>query len=211
MIIGGGAAGLNAAETLRQSGYTGQITLICREASIPYDRTLITKALAVGDSSKWSLRPEEYLKNADIEYKLKSSAFNINTEKSEVVLTSGEHIHYDKLLIATGSTVVKPDIPGINSKGVHIVRTNLDQTNIKEAAKTSKKIVVIGASFIGSESASCLANKEREVHLIFSSEYPLEKVLGKEVGKLMKAEHEANGVKLHSGVRAVGINSNSDG
>jgi alkyl hydroperoxide reductase subunit AhpF len=126
VIIGGGAAGLNAAETLRQSGYTGQITLICREASIPYDRTLITKALAVGDSSKWSLRPEEYLKNADIEYKLKSSAFNINTEKSEVVLTSGEHIHYDKLLIATGSTVVKPNIPGINSKGVHIVRTNLD-------------------------------------------------------------------------------------
>lgn len=51
VIIGGGAAGLNAAETLRQSGYTGQITLICREAAIPYDRTLITKALAVGDSS----------------------------------------------------------------------------------------------------------------------------------------------------------------
>jgi NAD(P)H-nitrite reductase large subunit len=126
-------------------------------------------------------------------------------------LTSGEHIHYDKLLIATGSTVVKPDIPGINSKGVHAVRTNLDQTNIKEAAKTSKKIVVIGGSFIGSESASCLANKEREVHLIFSTEYPLEKVLGKEVGKLMKSEHEANGVKLHSGVRVVAINSNADG
>jgi NAD(P)H-nitrite reductase large subunit len=126
VIIGGGAAGLNAAETLRQSGYTGQITLICREATIPYDRTLITKALAVGDSSKWALRPEEYLKNADIEFKLKASAFNINTEKSEVVLTSGEHIHYDKLLIATGSVVVKPDIPGINSNGVHIVRTNLD-------------------------------------------------------------------------------------
>jgi len=100
--------------------------LICRESAIPYDRTLITKALAVGDSSKWSLRPEEYLKNADIEYKLNSSAFKINTDKSEVVLNSGEHIRYDKLLIATGSTVVKPDIPGVNSKGVHIVRTNVD-------------------------------------------------------------------------------------
>ena len=160
--------------------------MICREPAIPYDRTLITKALAVGDSSKWSLRPEEYLKNADIEFKLKSPVFKINADKSEVVLNSGEHIHYDKLLIATGSTVVKPAIPGVDSKGVHIVRTNVDQTNIKEAAKTAKKIAVIGGSFIGSEAASCLASKDREVHLIYGSEYPLEKILGKEVGKLMK-------------------------
>ena len=88
-------------------------------------------------------------------------------------MTSGEHIHYDKLLIATGSNVIKPRIPGIDSKGVYIVRTNVDQTNIKEAAKTSKKIVVIGASFIGSESASCLASKEKEVHLICETEFPL--------------------------------------
>ena len=141
--------------------------MICRESAIPYDRTLITKALAVGDSSKWSLRPEEYLKNADIEFKLKSPVFKINADKSEVVLNSGEHIHYDKLLIATGSTVVKPAIPGVDSKGVHIVRTNVDQTNIKEAAKTAKKIAVIGGSFIGSEEASCLASKDREVHLIY--------------------------------------------
>jgi len=72
------------------------------------------------------LRPEDYLKNADIEYKLKSSVFKVNTEKSEILLHSGEHIHYDKLLIATGSTVVKPSIPGIDSKGVYIVRTNVD-------------------------------------------------------------------------------------
>lgn len=70
---------------------------------------------------------------------------------------------------------------------------------------------MIGASFIGSESASCLANKEREVHLVFGTDYPLQKVLGSEVGKLMKEEHEANGVKLHSGVRAVAINANADG
>lgn len=70
---------------------------------------------------------------------------------------------------------------------------------------------MIGASFIGSESASCLASKDREVHLVYETEYPLEKVLGKEVGKLMHKEHEANNVKLHSKVRAVAINKNSDG
>lgn len=71
--------------------------------------------------------------------------------------------------------------------------------------------MVVGASFIGSESASCLASKDREVNLVYSTEYPLQSVLGKEVGQLMKAEHEANNVKLHSGVRAVAINSNGEG
>jgi hypothetical protein len=61
VIIGGGAAGLNAAETLRQSGYTGQITLVAGEKKLPYDRTLLTKALAVGDASKFSLRDEKFL------------------------------------------------------------------------------------------------------------------------------------------------------
>ena len=72
VIIGGGAAGLNCAETFRQSGYTGLITIIAREDIVPYDRTLLTKALPVGDSTKWALRPEEYLKNADIDITLNS-------------------------------------------------------------------------------------------------------------------------------------------
>ncbi len=70
---------------------------------------------------------------------------------------------------------------------------------------------MIGGSFIGSEAASCLINKDREVHLIYGTEFPLEQVLGKEVGRLMKQEHESNGVKLHSGARAVAINSNAEG
>lgn len=114
-------------------------------------------------------------------------------------------------MIATGSTVRKPDIKGIDAKGVHIVRTNLDQTAIKEKSASAKKIVVIGGSFIGSESASCLAHKEKEVHLVFESSYPLQNVLGKEVGQMMKSEHELNGVKLHPNSRAVEIKKNAEG
>ena len=84
------------------------------------------------------MRPEEYLKNADIEYKLKSRVFSINTNKNEIILNSGEHITYDKLLIATGSNVIKPEIPGIDANGVHFVRTNVDQKNIKEKAASAK-------------------------------------------------------------------------
>jgi len=80
VIVGGGAAGLNCAETLRQSGYTGQITMISREDMVPYDRTLLTKAVTVGDPSKWALRPESFLKDADIDFKLKSRVYSVNAE-----------------------------------------------------------------------------------------------------------------------------------
>ena len=126
VIIGGGAAGLNCAETLRQSGYTGQISVISKEDVVPYDRTLITKALPVGDATKWALRPEQYLKDADIDYYLKSRAFSVNRKTQEVVLTNGDHIKYDKLCIASGSDVFKPSIAGLESKNVHYVRTDKD-------------------------------------------------------------------------------------
>lgn len=137
------------------------------------------------------------MNDADIEFKLKSRVFRVNTAKNEIVLNSGEHITYNKLLIATGSNVVKPEIPGINANGVHFVRTNNDQKSIKEKATSATKIVVVGGSFIGSEAASCIASKEKEVHLVCGTEYPLEKVLGKEIGKLMLEEHKSNGVKVH--------------
>ena len=137
------------------------------------------------------------MNDADIEFKLKSRVFRVNTAKNEIVLNSGENITYDKLLIATGSNVVKPEIPGINANGVHFVRTNNDQKSIKEKATSATKIVVVGGSFIGSEAASCIASKEKQVHLVCGTEYPLEKVLGKEIGKLMLEEHKSNGVKVH--------------
>ncbi len=167
--------------------------------------------MIAGDSSKWALRPETYLNNADIEYKLKSRVFSVNTKKNEIVLNSGEHITYDKLLIATGSNVIKPDIPGVNANGVHFVRTNNDQKSIKEKAASAKQIVVVGGSFIGSEAASCIASKEKEVHLICGNDYPLEKVLGKEIGKMMLEEHKSNGVKVHQNAKAVSIQTCPEG
>ena len=205
VIVGGGAAGLNAAETLRQSGYTGQITLISSENVIPYDRTLITKALVQGDSKNWALRPAQYLADADIEYRLQSAVKTVNTKEKTVILESGDIVNYDKLLIATGSNVFKPNIPGVNAPNVHFVRTNEDQLVIKQKAETAKSIVVVGASFVGVEAMSSIAMKygkdaAKSLHLICDTETPLEPILGKEIGSFVLSEHVANGVKVHSKV-----------
>ena len=134
VIVGGGPAGLNCAETLRQSGFSGQITVLSKEDVVPYDRTLLSKALAGGDASKWALRPEEYLKDADIDYKLKTGVFSVNTEVKKVITVRGKHIYYDKLLIATGSNLHVPSVKGLDRdrrgkvtpKNVFFLRTDQD-------------------------------------------------------------------------------------
>ena len=94
VILGGGPAGLNCAETLRQSGFSGQITVVSKEKAVPYDRTLLSKALANGDSSKWSLRPKEFLNDADIDFTSgpNKRVYNVVPDKKQVILVDGEHI-----------------------------------------------------------------------------------------------------------------------
>ena len=110
VIVGGGPAGLNCAETLRQSGFSGKVTVISKEDIVPYDRTLLSKALPMIDARKKPLRPAEFLNEADIDYVLNSTVAGINRTAKKVTLSSGEVINYDKLCIATGSKVRKPKI-----------------------------------------------------------------------------------------------------
>jgi NADH dehydrogenase FAD-containing subunit len=83
VIIGGGAAGLNCAETLRQSGFTGKITLVSAEKKLPYDRTLLTKTLPFGDATKFVLRDQAFLDGADIDV-INDSVYAIHTDKKKV-------------------------------------------------------------------------------------------------------------------------------
>lgn len=215
VVLGGGAAGLNCAETLRQSGFTGQITVVSKEDMVAYDRTLITKALASGDATKWALRPEQYLKDHDMDFELKSRAFSVNLKEKKVILVNGKHLHYDKLCVATGADAFKPPIPGLDkTKNVFTVRTNKDQLAIKEAAAKAKNIVVLGASFIGSEATASLAGeyaKTKSVSMICSDDVPFKLQLGPEIGAYMLKEHQDNGVKVHTNVMVKKINADASG
>lgn len=92
VIIGGGPAGVNCAEALRQSNYTGEITVIAAEDMVAYDRTLLTKVLPSGDASKFKLRSDEFLKNADIDFKLGTKAESVDTAAKSVKLSDGTTI-----------------------------------------------------------------------------------------------------------------------
>mmetsp|Transcript_12891 Transcript_12891/g.16556 ORF Transcript_12891/g.16556 Transcript_12891/m.16556 type:complete len:402 (-) Transcript_12891:113-1318(-) len=166
---------------------------------IPYDRTLLSKALAVGDSSKMTLRPAEFLEEADIDYKLKKRVFSLKPAEKKIICYDGEKVFYDKLLIATGSKVWMPPVKGLDLKGVFPLRSHKDQADIKEACIGAKNIVIIGASFIGSECAAALKMHYKDaatITMVNGDETPFQLTLGKELGAWYQQEHEANGVTV---------------
>jgi NAD(P)H-nitrite reductase large subunit len=200
VIIGGGPAGLNCAETLRQSNYTGEILVISDDNLMPYDRTLLTKVIATGNASKFKLREDSFLAAHDINYKLNTRAQSVDTTAKTVKLSDGSVISYDKLCVATGGAPMKPPIKGIEHQNVMFLRSGKDQEAIKQRATSSKNIVIIGAGFIGSEAASSLKMHLKEtanVHMIGGTSVPMEFQLGKEVGATIMGEHAKNGVVVH--------------
>lgn len=214
VILGGGPAGLNCAETLRQSGFSGRVTVVTAEDMIPYDRTLLSKALPMIDAKTKVLRPAEFLNDADIEFKLSSRATEVNRVAKRVTLDSGEVLAYDKLCIATGSKARQPTMPGASLKGVHVLRSGADQAAIKEQAAGATSIAILGGSWIATECASSLIGKykgQKEITLIQSTEHPLERQLGKEIGASLTKEHTDAGVKIVPNERVTQLIGDSDG
>jgi len=198
VIVGGGAAGLNCAETLRQSNFTGEITVISNEKVLPYDRTLLSKVLATGDASKLSLRESGFMDTADIDYQLGYSVASIDRDGKTVKLSDGSSIPYDKLLLATGGRARVTKNPGSDLKGVHFLRTAADQTAIKEQAKKANNIVVVGGGFISSEVTANLAKTYKgKVSMVCDTNVPMERIFGYDVGAMLLTEHERNGAKVY--------------
>ena len=201
VIVGAGAAGNAAAEMLRRQGYSGAITLIGRDESLPYDRPNLSKDYLAGNApEEWiPLRPEDFYREKKIETLTGIEVRTIDTKKSQVTLSDGRSLGYGALLLATGADPVHLEISGHDLPHVYYLRTLADSRRIIEKAKNAKRAVIIGASFIGLEVAWSLRERKLDVAVVGKHSLPLEKVLGREFGSLVKKTHEANGVEFHLG------------
>ncbi len=199
VIIGGGAAGLAAAEMLRREGFAGSLTVLSADESAPYDRPNCSKDYLAGNAPEdWMpLRPPEFYRDQAIDLRLRTQATGIDPAARQVSLTDGASIRFDKLLLATGAEPVRLDIPGAALPHVHVLRSLADSRAIIAEAKSSRRAVVVGASFIGLEVAASLRAREIEVHVIAPERCPLERVLGREYGDFIRALHEEHGVVFH--------------
>jgi 3-phenylpropionate/trans-cinnamate dioxygenase ferredoxin reductase subunit len=207
VIIGGGAAGNAAAETLRQEGYTGPVTLLSADAAPPYDRPNLSKDYLAGAAPEdWiPLRPPGFYEEHRIDLKLGARVASLQPAAKTVRLTDGGEIPYGALLIATGAEPVRLTVPGADLPHVHLLRSLADSRALIAAAGGARQVAVIGASFIGLEVAAALRSRGLAVAVVGPEARPLERIMGPALGDMVRAIHEEHGVIFHLGATAVAI------
>ena len=205
VIVGGGAAGLAAAEMLRRDGYDGPLTMLSADHSAPVDRPNLSKDFLAGNApDDWiPLRAPDFYTENRIELQLDTRVTAIDVNAKRVQLDKGAALDYGALLLATGAEPVRLEIPGAASGQVFYLRTFADSKAIVARAQGAKRALVVGASFIGLEVAASLRARGVEVHVVGPEAVPLERVMGPEVGRIVREIHESHGVVFHLG-RTVG-------
>jgi len=207
VIVGGGAAGEAAAETLRREGYAGSLTMLSADSSGPVDRPNLSKDTLAGTApEEWTpLRPPEYFAEQGIDLRVSTSVDGIDVRNRTVRTSNGENFPYDALLLATGAEPTRLQVPGADRPSVHYLRSLADCRAIIDRAAEGKVAVVIGASFIGLEVAASLIARGLSVHVVAPDARPLERVLGPDIGEFVRVLHEQHGVEFHltQSVRAI--------
>jgi apoptosis-inducing factor 3 len=207
VIVGAGAAGNAAAEMLRREGYDGPITLIGADEFLPYDRPNLSKDYLAGTAAEeWiPLRSADFYREQKIEIITNTSVVAVDPKTKQVTLSDGRSLGYGALLLATGAEPVRLSIPGDDLPHVCYLRSLSDSRRIIEKAKNARRAVVIGASFIGLEVAASLRERKLEVAVVGNGSLPLQKILGRELGNVIRETHETHGVKFHFGRTPVAI------
>jgi apoptosis-inducing factor 3 len=207
VIVGGGAAGHAAAETLRQDGYTGPVTLISADQSGPYDRPNLSKDYLAGTApEEWiPLRPADHYDKLAISLLLNTSVVKLHVGARLVELADGRSLPFGSLLLATGAQPARLDVPGADRPSVFTLRTLADSKRLQTAARVARRAVVVGASFIGLEAAAALRARGLEVTVVTPAARPLERLFGPRVADFLRGQHEQHGVRFRFGARPIGV------
>lgn len=196
VIVGAGAAGNSAAETLRRDGYQGPITLFDSDPDAPYDRPNLSKDYLAGSAPEdWiPLHPPEFYAEREIRIVRDHRVAALEPDGHRVRLDDGSTHEYGALLLATGATPVR--LPQSNNS-IFYLRTLRDSKAIIAASATARRVIILGASFIGLEVAASLRARKLEVHVVAPDRRPLERVMGPELGDFIRKLHEEHGVDFH--------------
>ncbi len=207
LIAGGGASGFATAEMLRRHGYDGAISLVSSDADAPYDRPNVSKDYLAGEAlAEWMpLREEGWYKDNDIDLKLETEITGLDLGARTASLKAGAELNFEALVLALGAEPQRPSLPGFDHPNVFTLRSLKDADALLAAAKTARRVAIVGASFIGLEVAAALRRHGLEVHVAAPEEVPLARVLGDAVGRWIRGLHEKEGVVFHLGRKVRGF------
>ncbi|MFT5115563.1 MAG: NADPH-dependent 2,4-dienoyl-CoA reductase/sulfur reductase-like enzyme, partial [Parasphingorhabdus sp.] len=212
IIIGSGPAGVVAAETLRKASPRSSIALIGDEPEPPYSRMAIPYYLVnkVDEAGTYLRKTEGYFDSRSIDV-IQDRVTGVDSVNKSVKLASGGSRSFDKLLIASGSTAVKPPIEGISLPGVHNCWTLEDARKIIQLAKPGSSVVLMGAGFIGCIILEALASRDVQLTVVEMENRMVPRMMNEHSGGLIKRWCESKGVKVLTSTKVTAINQDADG
>ncbi|MDU0370707.1 FAD-dependent oxidoreductase [Hymenobacter endophyticus] len=199
VIVGGGAAGQFAAQTLRAEGFGGRLVMVTAETAAPYDRTKLSKAYLAGEagSKALPLRKDEFYERHRIEILSDTRATGLSLRTRQLKLSGRGPLHYDALLLAPGCIPnTLPKLPGYDLAGVLPLRSASDAEQMRQLVAKAKRVVIIGSSFIGMEAAASLVGEERQVTVVAQDAEPFARILGSKIGRMFRNLHRRHGVRF---------------
>jgi 3-phenylpropionate/trans-cinnamate dioxygenase ferredoxin reductase component len=198
VIVGGGMAGAIATQTLREEGFDGKITLLGQEPNAPYERPPLSKDYLQGKADRDTIfvHPAPWYAEHAVELSLDSAVTSLDPASRTVTVANGDQLRYDRLLLATGSKPRRLDVPGADLDGVYYLRNVEDSERIKIEFARAKRVVIIGAGWIGLETAAAARAAGLDVTLLVSGDLPLQHVLGPEAAPIFDELHRSHGVDL---------------
>lgn len=207
VILGAGPAGVTAAETIRKQDPKAEITLVGGEGEPPYSRMAIPYLLEgkIGEDGTYLRQTSDHYETQAIKV-AKGPVTGIDTAAKSVALKDGGSVSYDKLLIATGASPVRPPIEGIDQPGVHTCWTLEDARHIAKLAKKGAPVVLVGAGFIGSIILESLAKAGVNLTVVEMGDRMVPRMLDETAGNMLRRWCEKEGVRVITGTTVKAIN-----
>jgi len=198
VIVGGGQAAVQAADTLRRRGYTGQLALVGDEPWVPYQRPPLSKKYLAGalERERLSIRPPQFFADHGVQAHWGRRVTDIAPRERHVRLDDQLVLPYDALLLATGSRPRRLQVPGGELEGVHYLRTIADADRIRAACSPGARVLVIGGGYIGLEVAATARELGLEVTVLEMADRVMNRVTCAAVSAFYQAEHARHGVTI---------------
>jgi NADPH-dependent 2,4-dienoyl-CoA reductase/sulfur reductase-like enzyme len=208
VIVGGGLSTGRAIKSYRESGGEGPITLFSKDSHVPYHRPPLSKRFLRGEAEVEDtlVEPEQFYRDHDVDLHLETAIAELDVRDRRLRLADGGEKAFDKLLIASGATPRKLDVPGADLEGIFSLRTLDDSARIREAAKDARHAVIVGAGFIGMEVAASLSQLGLEVTLVHRGKGLFEVLRARPVTQFLQDLYGQHGVELVLGDEVASFN-----
>ena len=211
LIVGAGLAGARCAETLRAEGFEGELVLVGEEPFPPYERPALSKEFLAGERSVEDLllRPESFWLDRRIELALGERVVSIDSRAGTATTHRRTVFRWNALVLATGARPRRLPFPA--PPGVHVLRTVVEASALRDELVPDRRLVVVGGGFVGAEVASTARALGLGVTMLEQGPAPFARLLGEELGALLLTRYRAHGVDVRTGTRVAEFRATANG